>query len=162
MLIQKNNTSVPLQAVLNTTGLTALALISKNGGAFATPAGGATLTEVGHNLYKLPIAAADFDTLGPIALSFSGTSVSTATLYPAAEVVSHDPYNTVLAIQSLDTAIKTDVETAVYVTLTASSAFDGYTFEGDHIILAPAGTVKVTQKTANRWLADHPIIFTQS
>lgn len=52
--------------VAGKTGLTPTVTISKNGGAFAAPAG--AVAEIGEGLYKLLPAAADADTEGPLIL----------------------------------------------------------------------------------------------
>jgi hypothetical protein len=53
------------------TGATPVVTISKNGGAFATPAG--TVSEVGNGWYKIAGNAADSDTLGPLLLHAEAT-----------------------------------------------------------------------------------------
>jgi len=56
------------------TGKTVAIVISKNGGAFANPAAGATnASEVSVGWYYVDLAIADFDTLGPIVVRGTGT-----------------------------------------------------------------------------------------
>lgn len=54
------------------TGITPVVTLSKNGAAFASPAG--AVSEIGDGWYKLAIAAADFDTTGPLVLHATGTA----------------------------------------------------------------------------------------
>ena len=69
------------------TGLSPTVTISKNGGAFASPAG--SVTEIGSGLYKVAANAGDSDTLGPLVLHATATGADpTDWLYP---VVAYDP-----------------------------------------------------------------------
>jgi hypothetical protein len=66
------------------TGKTPTVTISKDGGAFASPAG--TVAEIGHGLYKVGPAAADSDTAGPLALKATASGcVNAAQLFDVAD-----------------------------------------------------------------------------
>lgn len=71
MGILKQNTPGVRLFYLAGTGLGPAASISKNGGSFATPGGGAGVSEVGSGWYSLPLQVVDTDTLGDLAYSFS-------------------------------------------------------------------------------------------
>ena len=181
MLIQKGSASYPLIVCMPNqyTGLTLLAQLSKNGGAFGLPAGGTTMEEIGRGVYQIPGNATDTNTLGPLVISCS-SSGSMVLNQQIGDVVNYDPQQTIVAIQSLDTAltssvaalqtsinaihtidatIQTDVQTAVYVTRTFNAAFDGYDSDGRHIVIpAGGGTASVTQVTSAAWLAAYPTI----
>lgn len=76
MGLLKQNTAYVKMFFLGGTGLGPSALISKNGGTFVTPAGGAGMTEVGSNWYSLALQAGDTDTIGDLAYSFSNGTMS--------------------------------------------------------------------------------------
>lgn len=58
------------------TGKTLAVQISKNGGAFGNPAGGATnMTEIANGWYYVDLAAADHDTLGPLVIRATAAGV---------------------------------------------------------------------------------------
>ena len=93
--IQQSTASQPLvflmidssDHVSGKTGLSPTVTISKNGGAFASPAG--SVTEIGSGLYKVAANAGDSDTLGPLVLHATATGADpTDWLYP---VVAYDP-----------------------------------------------------------------------
>ena len=63
------------------TGKTIAVVISKNGGAFANPAAGATnATEIGNGWYYVDLAAADTDTLGPLIVRGTAGTIDPAEL----------------------------------------------------------------------------------
>jgi hypothetical protein len=78
-LLKQNQTAHPLQFQLvqtgdhatGATGLTPAVTISKNGGAFATPAG--AVTEITNGWYQVAGNAADAGTLGPLLLHATAT-----------------------------------------------------------------------------------------
>ena len=72
--------------------------ISKNGAAFGNAAG--TVTEMSLGWYKMVFAAADLDTLGPLAIELSGEA-GVDTLHTTVEVVHHDPYADIAIIKGL-------------------------------------------------------------
>lgn len=97
--VQQGNTTIPLEFemvltsdhVSPATGLAPTVTISKNGAAFAAPAG--AVTEVGNGLYKVAANATDAGTLGPIKLY-----ATAATADPGGDsylVVSYNPYDAV-------------------------------------------------------------------
>lgn len=96
--LKLSGTSTPLEflmvlaadAITPGTGLFPTVLVSKNGGAFASPAG--AVAEVGNGLYKLTPTTADTGTLGPLALyATAGTAYDAGRgLY---EVVAYDPHD---------------------------------------------------------------------
>lgn len=77
--IKQSQTAQPLLFLLisstnhisGLTGVTPAVTISKNGGAFATPAG--SVTEVGNGWYAVAGNATDSSTLGPLILHATGT-----------------------------------------------------------------------------------------
>lgn len=75
--------------VTGKTGLAPTVTISKNGGAFASPAG--AVTEIGNGWYKVAGNATDNATLGPLLLYATATGADPATdLFP---VVAYSPQN---------------------------------------------------------------------
>src|SRR4029077_2738972 len=78
MGLLKQNTAYTKTVYLGGTGLGPTASISKAGGSFATPAGGAGMSEIGSGWYSLALQAGDTDTVGDLAYSFSnGTNSPT-------------------------------------------------------------------------------------
>jgi hypothetical protein len=75
MGLLKKNTAYTKMFYLGGTGLGPAASISKNGGGFATPGGGAGMTEVGSGWYSLALQAVDTDTEGDLAYAFSNGSM---------------------------------------------------------------------------------------
>ena len=77
--VQQSSTAFPLCFLLilssdhitGATGVTPTVTLSKNGGAFASPAG--AVTEIGNGWYKVAGNATDTSTLGPILLHATGT-----------------------------------------------------------------------------------------
>lgn len=85
------------------TGLSPTVTLSKNGAAFASPAG--AVTEIGNGWYNVAGNATDNDTLGPLALhaSASGADVTDDMFM----VVAYDPQSaTTLGLSGLDSNIK--------------------------------------------------------
>lgn len=72
------------------TGKTVTVAISKAGGAFGAPSGGATATEVGNGLYTIGLSATDTNTLGFLAIRATATGCDnfrvTREVIPAATV----------------------------------------------------------------------------
>lgn len=56
------------------TGATVTVSISKNGGAFAAPSGGATATEISNGWYKIALSATDTNTVGDLDYHCTATS----------------------------------------------------------------------------------------
>src|SRR5258708_4607616 len=75
--------------ILGVTGLTPTVTISKNGGAFAAPAG--TVAEIGVGWYKLTPDAADTNTLGILILHAESAGADPSD--PQSLVVANDPYD---------------------------------------------------------------------
>ena len=111
MLELKQNATdklIPFPIVLSSdhingaTGLTPSVEISKNGGAFAAPAG--TVAEVGYGVYALTPDSADTDTLGP--LSLHAGSAGADPYDKECVVVNFDPYDPAsLGLTNLDAAV---------------------------------------------------------
>ena len=82
-------------------GLSPTVLLSKNGGAFASPSG--AVTEIANGFYKVAPNATDTGTLGPLALYATGTNaVPAAMIY---NIVAYDPQSaTNLGLSALPTA----------------------------------------------------------
>jgi len=98
------------------TGLSPTVTISKNGGAFASPAG--AVTELGNGWYLLAGNATDRSTLGELLLH-----AEAATADPVDEryeIVSWDPFADVAAIK-----LKTDTIGALAVSITSPVGADG-------------------------------------
>lgn len=76
MGLLKQGTAYLRMFYLGGSGLGPAASISKNGAAFSTPAGGAGMTDVGSSWYSLQLQAADTDTVGDLAYSFSNGTMS--------------------------------------------------------------------------------------
>ncbi len=84
------------------TGLTPSVQISKNGAAFAN--GGGTVSELGSGWYVYTFAAADVDTLGPLAVKITATGADPVNV--VYWVVAYDPYSSVnLGLSNLDTNV---------------------------------------------------------
>ena len=107
--ILQNQTSRPLLFLLvqsadhlsPATGLVPTVTISKNGGAFSSPAG--ALTEVGSGWYQVAGNAADANTLGPLLLHATATGADvTDERY---EVVAYNPDSANLGLTNLDAAV---------------------------------------------------------
>ena len=76
------------------TGITPTVVLSKNGGAFASPAG--AVTEIGNGFYKVAGNATDEGTLGILALSATGTGALQAAM--AYLITAYDPEDPSLGI----------------------------------------------------------------
>jgi len=85
MAVLKRATAYLRMFYLAGTGLGPAASISKIGGSFATPSGGAGMTEVGSGWYSLQLSVIDTDTLGELAYSFSNGSMSAGFVDQVAE-----------------------------------------------------------------------------
>lgn len=72
--------------------------ISKGGAAFGNAAG--TVTEMSLGWYKMVFAAADLDTLGPLACEISGEA-GVDPIHVTHEIVYHDPYADIAIIKGL-------------------------------------------------------------
>lgn len=118
--IQQNQTAQPLEFFLTQsadhisglTGATPTVTISKNGGAFAAPAG--AITEIGNGWYKVAGNATDANTLGPLALHASATNADpTDDTFP---VVAYNPLDVgqlgLTSVLTLATAVPTTGNTA--------------------------------------------------
>ncbi len=77
------------------TGLTPTVTLSKNGGAFAAPAG--AVSEIGNGWYSVAANATDTNTLGPLALHASVATADNCDLV-VANIVAYDPQSTTLGI----------------------------------------------------------------
>jgi hypothetical protein len=87
------------------TGITPTVTISKNGGAFASPAG--AVTEIANGFYKVAPNATDSNTFGPIALHATAAGCDNADRQEWS-VVAYDPQAaTNLGLSLLDAAITT-------------------------------------------------------
>jgi len=94
--ITQNQTAKPLLFKMKlagtanpATGLSPTVTLSKNGGAFGSPAG--AVSEIGSGWYKVAGNATDSNTLGPLALYATGTGADpTDELF---EVTAYDPYD---------------------------------------------------------------------
>src|SRR2546425_895732 len=88
--------------ILGAVGLTPSVVISKNGGAFAAPAG--TVAEIGHGFYKLTPGAADTNTLGILILHAEAVGADPSD--PQSLVVANDPYDAAaMGLSNLDAAV---------------------------------------------------------
>jgi hypothetical protein len=80
------------------TGATTTVTLSKNGGAFAAPAG--AVSEIGNGWYKVAGNATDTNTLGPLALHATAASGDPCDII-VANVVAYNPQNATLGITTL-------------------------------------------------------------
>jgi hypothetical protein len=88
--------------IIGAPGLSPSVEISKNGGAFAAPAG--VVAEVGHGIYKLTPDTADLNTLGPLALHAEAAGADPSD--PTFMVVPYDPYDaSAMGLLNLDAAV---------------------------------------------------------
>jgi hypothetical protein len=83
------------------TGLSPTVVLSKNGAAFASPAG--AVSEVGNGTYKVAGNSTDSGTLGPLKLYATGAGALDC--YDTFEVVAYDPENVNLSLANLDAAV---------------------------------------------------------
>jgi len=65
--------------VTGLTGATVTVAISKAGGAFGAPSGGATATEIANGWYKIPLSATDTNTLGALAFHCTAATLGDPT-----------------------------------------------------------------------------------
>lgn len=101
-LLKSSQTNRPLLFLLvdstdhvtGKTGLTPTVTISKNGAAFASPAG--TVSEIGSGWYKVAGNATDTGTLGPLLLHATGTAADPTDVQY--EVVAFDPETTSMGL----------------------------------------------------------------
>jgi hypothetical protein len=109
-LLKQSQTAQPLlflmisstDHVSGVTGLSPTVTISKNGGAFAAPAG--AVTEVGLGWYKVAGNATDSNTLGPLLLHATGTGADPCD--ERFDVVAFDPQSaTSLGLTNLDATV---------------------------------------------------------
>jgi len=110
--IKQSQTAQPLEFLMvdstdhvtAKTGLTPTVTLSKNGGAFASPAG--AVTEIGNGWYKVAGNATDANTLGPLLLHATGTGADPAD--GRFDVVAYDPQDAAaLGLSRVDAAIST-------------------------------------------------------
>lgn len=108
MLLKQNSTAQPLMFqmidssdhITGKTGLTPTVTLSKNGGAFAPPAG--TVTELANGWYKVAGNATDTGTLGPLILNATGAGADPVDV--VFDVVAFDPQSaTNLGLSTLTT-----------------------------------------------------------
>lgn len=122
--VQKSSTTLPIvfgPVVLSSdhlspaTGLVAgtslTVTISKNGAAFAAPAG--AITEVGNGFYQIAANATDNATLGPIVVHATGTGADP--FDDVFSVVNYDPTNAAsLGLTNLDSKVSLCLQTSGY------------------------------------------------
>ena len=105
--------------IAGATGLAPTVVISKNGGAFAAPAG--TVTEVGNGWYKLAPAAADTNTPGSLVLH--ATAAGADPTDRECVVVAVDPYDASAGgLARLDAAVSSRSAPGSAMTLDLSQA----------------------------------------
>lgn len=125
--IKQSTTAQPLVFLMvdstdHITGKTLLSptvTLSKNGGAFASPAG--AVTEIGSGWYKVAGNATDSGTLGPLLLHATGTGADPVDAHFA--VVAYDPQTVAVGANTVAPATPTnvsDVQTAVLAKLPAA------------------------------------------
>ena len=86
------------------TGATPTVVLSKNGAAFASPAG--AVTEVGNGWYKVAGNSTDTNTLGPLALHATAASADPSDII-VAEIVAYDPQDAAaLGLSMVPTNVK--------------------------------------------------------
>lgn len=91
------------------TGLAPTVTLSKNGGAFASPAG--AVTEIGSGWYKVAGHATDSGTLGPLILHATATGADPTDV--VFRVVAYDPLDaTALGLSTLDAAVSSRPDAA--------------------------------------------------
>ena len=93
------------------TGKTPTVTLSKNGGAFASPAG--AVSEIGSGWYKVAGNATDANTLGPLALHATASGADPSD--DRFDVVAFDPQSaTNLGLTNLDATVSTRLPTSSY------------------------------------------------
>lgn len=129
-LIKQSQTAQPLMFLMidstdhinPKTGLSPTVTLSKNGAAFASPAG--AVTEVGSGWYKVAGNATDTDTLGPLILHAIGTGADVVDVEYG--VVAFDPQlATNLGLSNLDALISSRMATYAQPTGFLAATFPG-------------------------------------
>lgn len=124
--VQQSSTAFPLVFLLisstdhitGLTGATVTVTISKNGGAFASPAG--TVTEMANGWYKVAGNATDTATLGPLLLHATATGADpTDQLYP---VVAFSPQTTSMGLVLAKTTNLTGLNDIAATAIVSSGA----------------------------------------
>lgn len=134
-LLKQSSTAQPLLFLLVSstdkataiTGVTPTVTISKNGGAFASPAG--AVTEIANGWYKVAGNATDANTLGPLVLHATGTGADPVDMIY--EVVAFDPQLTSYAALGMAAA---DLDTQLDAILAAGGGGnDTFVIDGDSV-----------------------------
>lgn len=139
--IKQSSTAQPLVFLLvsstdkstGVTGITPTVTISKNGGAFASPAG--AVTEIANGFYKVAGNATDTNTLGPLILHATGTGADPRDMiYP---VVADDPQVTdAAALLATTNGAATVATQLAYLDAAVSAAGGGndtFVIDGDSV-----------------------------
>lgn len=100
------------------TGVTPTVILSKNGGAFASPAG--SVSEIGSGFYKVAPNATDSSTLGILALAATASGGDAAAM--AYEVVANVESDSIAAISGVPASVWNQTVPAAYSDGTAGAA----------------------------------------
>jgi hypothetical protein len=143
--------------ITGATGLSPTVTISKNGAAYASPAG--AVTELTNGWYKIAGNATDTNTLGPIDLHASVATADPCDMKDAANIVAYDPQDAVgLGLSRIDATVSSRMATFTLPTNFSSFSIDasGRVDLGKWIGVAPAAVTSsgYVQAALLRWKTD--------